>query len=70
MCESDNSNLNTVLLIMNLVFTAVSTTMLGIRCKLWRSKKGCMASCRPKGSSPSPMDKTPKELTQVVVIKS
>ena len=67
MCDSDGSSINTVLLIMNLVFTVTSTTILGIRCKMWRKHGSCFASCRPKGSSPSPPD---KELTHVVVIKS
>ena len=74
-------DVNTVLLILNLILTAGTTTMLGMRCKMRKTSNGFMASCRPKNSSPSPEKESPvaveksrakqqpRELEQVVVVK-
>lgn len=66
--NDDNNNAldtNTILLILNLVFTTVSTTMLGMRCKLWKTNMGFMASCRPTNSTPSPPNKELGDLRSI-----
>lgn len=68
--EKNTYDTNTILLIMDLVFTTVSTTILGMRCKIWKNSRGFMASFRPTNSTPSPGSASggsPKELRQVVV---